>query len=152
MTTGDASWVFLDTNVLVYANVSSAPLHSIALDAIRQHDVAGIPLWVSRQVFREYLATVTRRQTFMSPTPMMVAVERVRYFEARFRVAEDGPAVTQRLLALLEQVPVAGKQVHDANVVATMLAHGIRRLLTGNTADFARFAHLIEVLPLDTTR
>jgi predicted nucleic acid-binding protein len=39
-----------------------------------------------------------------------------------------------------------GRQVHDANVVATMLAHGERRLLTFNEADFRRFTPLIEVI------
>ena len=33
----------------------------------------------------------------------------------------------------------SGKQVHDANIVATMLAHGVGRLLTFNVADFQRF-------------
>ena len=37
-----------------------------------------------------------------------------------------------------------GKQTHDANIVATMLAHGETRLLTFNAADFRRFDALIE--------
>ena len=41
----------------------------------------------------------------------------------------------------------AGRQVHDANIVATMLAHGENRLLTFNGADFRRFVRLIEVVP-----
>jgi predicted nucleic acid-binding protein len=41
---------------------------------------------------------------------------------------------------------VAGRQVHDANIVATMLAHGETRLLTSNRSDFKRFAHAIEVV------
>ncbi len=36
--------------------------------------------------------------------------------------------------------------MHDANIVATMLAHGETRLLTFNGADFRRFASLIEVV------
>jgi hypothetical protein len=40
------------------------------------------------------------------------------------------------LLQLLTTHPVAGKQVHHANVVATMLDHGVHRLLSFNTADF----------------
>ena len=42
--------------------------------------------------------------------------------EARFDILEDGPTVTDALAALCREVPVAGKQVHDANIVATMLA------------------------------
>jgi predicted nucleic acid-binding protein len=36
--------------------------------------------------------------------------------------------------------------VHDANIVATMLAHGERRLLTFNLADFARFRPPVELV------
>ena len=43
-------------------------------------------------------------------------------------------------------VPVGGKQVHDANIVATMLAHGERRLLTLNTGDFRRYGGRIELV------
>jgi predicted nucleic acid-binding protein len=39
-----------------------------------------------------------------------------------------------------------GRQVHDANIVATMLAHGETRLLTFNDADFRRFSSVIEVV------
>ena len=39
----------------------------------------------------------------------------------------------------------------DANIIATMLVYGIERLLTHNTADFARFARYITVLPLEET-
>jgi hypothetical protein len=42
----------------------------------------------------------------------------------------------------------AGRQMHDANIVATMLAHGEHRILTFNGADFRRFARLIEVVAL----
>jgi predicted nucleic acid-binding protein len=49
---------------------------------------------------------------------------------------------------LIARIAVGGKQVHDANIVATMQAHGIRQLLTGNVADFNRFSALIRVLPL----
>ncbi len=41
---------------------------------------------------------------------------------------------------------MGGKQAHDANIAATMLTHGIPRLLTFNAADFRRFDPLIEVV------
>ena len=43
------------------------------------------------------------------------------------------------LVGLCRDVVVAGKQVHDANIVATMMAHGERQLLTFNGSDFRRF-------------
>jgi predicted nucleic acid-binding protein len=47
---------------------------------------------------------------------------------------------------LCRRYSFGGRQVHDANVVATILAHGELRLLTFNEADFRRFAGLIEVV------
>ena len=41
-----------------------------------------------------------------------------------------------------------GNQIHDANVVATMLVHGSETLVTGNRADFRRFEGLIRVVGL----
>ena len=43
---------------------------------------------------------------------------------------------------------IRDKQVHDANIVATMQVYGIDQLLTHNVADFARFQPRIAVLPL----
>ena len=70
-------------------------------------------------------------------------VERLRYFEAHFQIADETAAVTEQLRRLITEVPVGGKQVHDANIVATMLAYDIPALLTHNTRDFERFAKWI---------
>jgi predicted nucleic acid-binding protein len=56
--------------------------------------------------------------------------------------------VSERLLALLDDVSCAGKQVHDANIVATMLVHGVDTLVTINTDDFARFEKLLRIRKL----
>jgi len=40
---------------------------------------------------------------------------------------------------------IGGKQVHDANIVASMLAYEIPCLLTHNHKDFERFAEVIKV-------
>jgi predicted nucleic acid-binding protein len=101
------------------------------------------PLWISGQVLREYLAVVTRPQGRLPAFPMAAALERVRFFSQRFWIAEDGPEIRSRLLMLLATYPTAGKQVHDANIVATMLANGVTHLLTNNAADFRRFGTLI---------
>ena len=60
MATRDAEPVFVDTNVLVYAHVAEAPWHREAQDALSAHEAAGASLWVSRQVLREYLVSLTR--------------------------------------------------------------------------------------------
>jgi predicted nucleic acid-binding protein len=140
--------VFVDTNMLVYARIAVSPFHAAAVTKLDALKAAGHPLWVSRQILREYLAALTKPGTVTVPLPIAVLVADVQSFELRFSVAEDGPAVTSGLLNLLKAVGCGGKQVHDANIVATMQAHGIPKLLTHNVADFNRFAAYITVLPL----
>ena len=138
---------FVDSNILVSAAVPTAPRHAVASMALANLRRASSPLWISRQILREYLAVLSRPQVYTAPlAPNQLAAD-VLYFLTQFQVAEDGPAVTTNLLALLVAVPTGGKQIHDANIVATMQAHGLRRLLTNNMADFARFSHIITILP-----
>ena len=46
------------------------------------------------------------------------ALDHVAQFEAGFDILEDGPSVTNTLATPRRDAPVAGKQVHDANIVA----------------------------------
>ena len=143
--------VFVDTNILVYANTVSAPEHLTAQNQLQALIAGGVELWTSRQVLREYMATLTRVQTFTRPVPPAAIEIDIHRFEDQYEVAEDGPNVTVYLLKLLNTVAIGGKQIHDANIVATMLAHNLTRLITDNAADFHRFRSWIEVLPLAAT-
>lgn len=138
--------VLIDTNVLVRANIVTAPAHAQARNALERLWAAGVDLWVSRQILREYIAVVSRPQTFAQPLSPTIIIDRVRFFQTHFRVADEGPPVTDRLLSLLKAVPIGGRQVHDANLVATMQVYGISQLLTYNPADFDRFTAYITVL------
>jgi predicted nucleic acid-binding protein len=73
----DAEPLFVDTNVL-YANIATAPLHAQALHALKATHQAERPLWISRQVLREFIVTRTRPQTFAQPSTPEVVIERVR--------------------------------------------------------------------------
>ncbi len=138
--------VFADTNILVYASRQRSPFHARATAGLRHAGSEGGSLWFSRQILREYLAVVTRPQPAEPALSSTAAVADAEGFLAKFNVAEDGLRVTRTLLQLLAQYPSGGKQVHDANIVATMLTHGITRLLTFNEADFRRFGSVIEVV------
>jgi predicted nucleic acid-binding protein len=138
--------LFVDTNVLVQARFVPAPFHTRARQALAAALCSDEPLRLSRQVLREYLAVVTRPQTWAVPLPMTEVLADLERLERGYAMIEDGPAVTRELVALCRAVPLGGRQVHDANIVATMLAHGERRLLTFNAGDFARFGARIEVV------
>lgn len=135
--------IFLDTNILVYASADTSPFHTAALDALTVLETSGVQLWISRQVMREYLATLIRPKMGIGTTELVNAV---RSFELRYQVAEDSPLVTAQLLLFLEQG--ISRQVHDTNIVATMLTYGVPRILTNNPGDFMPFQSLITVIPL----
>jgi predicted nucleic acid-binding protein len=101
-------------------------------------------IWISRQVIREYLVTKTRPQAFEN-LPRATLLEQIEQFTERFEVADDTSAATERLLQLLANYKLGGKQVHDANIVAAMQTYGIPALLTHNTKDFERFGDAIRI-------
>lgn len=148
MATMTVETVFIDTNMLVFSRIPSAPFHVAAATAINDYIQSGAELWVSRQVLREFMSTVTRPQKFMTPLPIVKVEAEVRLIESVMYVADETASVTARLVSLLGHVPCGGKQVHDANIVATMLERGIPNLHTHNVADFNRFSNLITIVPL----
>ena len=107
-----------------------------------------VSLWISRQVLREFATVLTRPQVFMTALPPSDVAARIRSLQPNYRLADETAAVTQNWLSLLETYPIGGKQIHDANIVATMQAYRIRRLFTLNLADFRRFESLITLVTL----
>ena len=138
--------MFIDTNVIVQSRNAKAPDYLKARALLERAASEVNPLRISRQVLREYLAVVTRPQSWAAPLPLAVALDDVDRMSDEFEILEDGPVVTEALVALCREVPVGGRQIHDANIVATMLAHGERLLLTFNTADFRRYGDRIALV------
>lgn len=138
--------MFIDTNVLVHVRFATAPEHHRARGLLDRALSAPEPTRISRQIVREYLAVVTRPQSWSNPLPMAEALQDVARITSAFETLEDSRRVQDVLMELCRDVPVAGRQVHDANIVATMVAHGERRLLTFNFADFRRYGDRIELV------
>jgi hypothetical protein len=51
---------------------------------------------------------------------------------------KTAPRVQGQLLQILDASSAGSRQVHDADIVPTMIAHDIRKLLTHNVGDFQR--------------
>lgn len=142
----------LDTNVLLAATDEGRAQHDQALGIVNDWPGRGTTLYTSGQIMREYLAVATRpaERNGLGMT-LADALANVRAFRARTRLlAEDGK-VADRLLTLLDDVSCRGKQIHDANVVATMLVHGIDTIVTINLVDFTRFETQVRLVGLETT-
>ena len=145
-TAGNA--VLVDTNILVYASFPGAPFHAAARARLNELDATGAVLWTSRQVLREFLSVTTRPGIVVPPPTSAALSQSVRRFEGAFQIADEDAGVTDILLDLLTSRTIQGKQVHDANIVATMRRYGIQWLPTHNTSDFTRYAPDISVLQL----
>lgn len=145
----DVRDLFVDTNVLIYATNELSIWYPSATESLQTARQLGIDLILSPQILREYLAAATRLSVSGNGLPVPKILENFHTFQTEFRLVEDNRLVLKTLGDLLLKVSVSGKQIHDANIVATMLTHDIRHLLTHNTDDFTRFSALITVLPLE---
>ncbi len=149
MATTGVDRLFVDTNILVYATNEDSPWQAIAEQTLETWRGGGTQLCVSVQVLREYLAVTTRPAPSQADGPDFVAIaENLAEFRQSFLLLEDTLLVSQELESLVQQFSVKGRQVHDANLVATLRVHGLRDLLTHNTADFSRYSSLVTIHPL----
>jgi predicted nucleic acid-binding protein len=149
MGTPAADRAVLDTNVLLAATDETRQEHEQAIAAINVWPASGLVLYTSGQILREYLAVATRpvgHNGLGMTRPDAIA--NVRALRARLNLLAEDIKVSERLLDLLEAVECVGKQVHDANVVATMLVHGVDTVVTMNVDDFARFGDHVHVASL----
>lgn len=141
--------VMLDTNVLIAATDESRAEHRDALTVVNDWATRRTELCTSGQILREYLAVATRSAEKnglgLNRSDALGNVHAIR--ERTTLLAEDAK-VADRLLSLLADVECGGKQVHDANVVATMLVYGVRAVVTMNTGDFARFEGHVRLIRL----
>ena len=141
----------LDTNVYLSATDEGRAEHRQALAIFNDWPGRGTTLYASGQIMREYLAVATRpADKHGLGLKQADAVANAGMFRARTSLLAEDHRVADRLLDLMNEIPFGGGQVHDANVVATMLVHGIDSLITINLADFTRFEHHITLIPLNS--
>lgn len=141
----------LDTNVLLAATDQARPEHHDAVATLSTWPASGLTLYTSGQILREYLAVATRPvQSNGLGMAREEALANVRALRTRLNLLAEDVKVSDRLLELLVDVPCVGKRVHDANIVATMLVHGVGTVVTMNLADFVRFGHHVQVLGLQS--
>ena len=142
------SAVFVDTNILLYTLASESAFHALARRWVQTLQETGVEFWISRQVLRELLAAATRPGILQEPNPVNRWLTAVRDLENTMHIAEDDAQIMAYLCELLKVPGARGKQVHDANIVATMRRHQIPYLLTHNITDFARYTTWVKILPL----
>jgi predicted nucleic acid-binding protein len=139
---------FVDTNIILRAHHREMDNHQAALALLDRMWDNNVELWISRQIIREYLVQVSNnRNKVMLNSKAMIA--QMDMLQSTFHVADETLAVTAKLRELIDRFPTGGKQVHDANIVATMIIYNINTLLTSNLSDLERFDTLVTLVSPD---
>jgi predicted nucleic acid-binding protein len=146
MTSAEA--VFLDTNVLIATSVDAHPSHAVASALVARLAAGAATACISPQVCREFLSVMTRAPVEGRAFSPDEALEVLDGWLGDCALMEETGDVLRELLGLVARFGVKGKQVHDANVVATMGANRITRLATFNPSDFRRYEDLVALEPL----
>jgi predicted nucleic acid-binding protein len=139
--TGDLYLV--DTNILVRWVQPAVPDFELVQRAIQHlEDSNNIPCYTSQNLgeFWNVLTRPAARNGYGLALDAVLA--RTEQVEAKFRLLLDDLAVHETWRKLLVTHRVFVTQVHDARLVAAMHVHGVKRILTFNTRDFARFAEI----------
>ncbi len=131
----------LDTNILIYAEVTSSLHHQRArqlLTELAEGDIAWAIPW---PCIYEFLRVVTHLRVFHPPVPPRIALQDLQRVLASpsLLLLSETPRHAAVLQQVMQQSGVTGNLIHDAHIVALCLEHGVSELLTGDR-DFSRFA------------
>jgi len=140
--------IVLDTNIVIrYLNAADPAFARVsrALQAAVQSREE--PCICAQSVF-EFWVVATRpievNGLGLTPPEARAAVDRIR--EA-LTMLPDPQDLLVRWLELCTLYEVKGRAAHDARIAAWMEAHGLRRLMTLNPGDFARYPEIECVVP-----
>ena len=138
----------IDTNVLLRLVQDIHPMHDDAAASIRQLLSINEELFIISQNLIEFWAVATRPVNYNGlGLTIDQAEQELSKLKNIFILRLDTAAIFLAWEKLVKVHKVAGKQVHDARIVAAMLAHGITDLLTFNTDDFKRYAEIQVIDP-----
>jgi predicted nucleic acid-binding protein len=137
--------LFLDTSLVIAATVEAHPGHAVSAAFVDAQVAEGRPMCISLQVCREFLVVLTRQPVSGRTFALQESLAALEVWLTGCSVLEENMSVLQECLRLVQQFSVLGKQLHDCNIVATMMAHGVRHLATRNAADFRRYGNLLSI-------
>ncbi len=147
----------VDTSILVRLANSVDVQYGVAAQAmLKLHDLGEI-LHVAPQSLIEFRNVATRpvRNNGLG-LPLVAAEANAANFEATLSLLPETPEIFPKWKAIVESLGIIGKQVHDARLVAVCHVHGVKNLLTFNSAHFAalaRFAQGLTVVdPIDVCK
>lgn len=140
----------LDTNILLRRIVPAHPQHAVTLTCLRKLREADSSLFVTTQNLSEFWNVCTRpAENNGLGLSVAEAAFHLKGFERLFIRLVDNEHVYSHWSDLVISRNVMGSKVHDAKLVASMLAHEIDNLLTFNTKDFKRYSEIDAIDPTE---
>jgi predicted nucleic acid-binding protein len=144
------TFVLSDTNILLRSSQPAHPMYQEAIDAVDELRRRGEQLCIMAQNLVEFRSVATRPPSVngpgMSEADADTEIARLKHL---FVVFADDSAILPEWERLVSAYGAAGKQNHDARLVAAMLAHGITTILTFNRDDFIRYTEITVLTPKD---
>ncbi|MDH3524350.1 MAG: PIN domain-containing protein [Acidobacteriota bacterium] len=133
----------IDTNVLVYAEITSCRHHRRALELVTELAEGVQPWALPWPCAYEFLRVVTHSRVYHPPVPLARALSDLRRVlgSPSLTLLAETHRHVEVMAAVLESSQASGNLVHDAHIAALCLEHGVSELLTGDR-DFARFGAL----------
>ena len=149
MTNINNAKIFVDTNILIYANDANSTNGAQAI--IRMNDLLNNEnqLLISSQVIREFSNVSireSRRLGLAMSNAVATVLNNIAVYESNFEILFDNQAILDIWKQLIPTLKTQ-KDIFDYNIVATMKASNITHILTHNTSDFTPFSE-IQVIPL----
>src|SRR5690349_10962617 len=143
--------VLIDTGVLLRLAERADPQHAAVRHAVRAIRARGDILVAAPQNVAEVWNVCTRPASARGGFGLTVKEtdRRVRLIERLVRILPDSADTYSNWRRLVLAHAVQGVQVHDARLVAWMLAHGVTCLLPLNPGDFDRYSGITILAPAD---
>ena len=139
--TTDYKKVFLDTNVLIYQTFEDfdKEMHEEACNTLKYLSENEYTIYISSQVLREFFAIATNEKFFERPLSIEEAVSKRKEFENSFTVLYDSDSSISLLNEMVLKYQIKKQDIHDANIVATMVANNIKEIFSFNSKDFSDY-------------
>jgi hypothetical protein len=133
----------IDTNVLVFAEITTSEHHAEALGVLRELAEGRLPWALPWPCAYEFLRVVTHPRVFHPPVPMARALADLQRVLASpsLVLLREGPRHAEFMARTIAESGATGNLVHDAHIAAVCLENGVTELVTGDR-DFGRFPSL----------
>ncbi len=144
----------VDTNVLLRFLHTTDPYYPIVQSAVDKLRANNDELKATSQNFAEFWNVSTRplnKNGF--DLGISEANQLLQTAEEDFPLLPDSPSTYDEWRRLVVTYGVSGIQVHDARLVATMIVHGVTRIMTFDIDDFTRYKPegIVAVNPTDVS-